>query len=438
MLPGRSRLGQPICRDCAGISTNLSCARCGREAERIRSGLCARCVLNDELEHLLQPGDDRPLQRLIAALVDAERPESLITYTRGARARDLLTRIGSRDLALTHEAFDALPRSTAAEHLRALLAHHGVLADRGSDPVARFKTWLAGRLGTLPDDGTRSSIEQFATWRHLRRIREREQDDWRNLTTITHAAKQEITEAGKFLAWLRTTHAVGPNDIRQAHVDEYLAAGATTRRHIRNYLRWLDPNRSHRFRPVDAPYRVANSTPMVTQEQRVRMVRNCLEFDQVVLSTRIAGLILLLWAQPLNRIVMLRRRDVDARVDGLYLTFGSVPSVVPPELAATFGDYFAHPSNQRTGNTGTEWLFPGTRAGRHLHENTLSERLKVLGIDGQRARNATLQDLTRQVDARSLIDLLGYSGKVITLHAARAGAPMSDYIDLRRPRPVTE
>ncbi|MBX9719216.1 MAG: hypothetical protein K2X36_10305 [Microbacteriaceae bacterium] len=432
MLPGRFQLGQPICRDCAGISTNLSCARCGREAERIHGGHCARCVLNDELEHLLQPGDDRPLQKLIIALVAVERPESLITYTRGARARELLTRIGCRELALTHDAFDALPRSTAAEHLRALLTHHGVLPNRGSDPVARFKTWLAERLDTLPDDGARSSIEQFATWRHLRRIREREQDDWRNLTTVTHAAKQEITEAGKFLAWLRSTYDTGPNGVQQAHVDEYLVAGSTTRRHIRNYLHWLEPNRTRRFRKVDAPYRVANSTPIVTQEQRVQMVRNCLEFDQVVLSTRIAGLILLLWAQPLNRIVMLRQRDVDIRVDGLYLNFGAVPSIVPPELAATFGDYFAHPSNQRTGNTGTEWLFPGTRAGRHLHENTLSDRLRILGIDAQRARNATLQDLTHEVDARSLIDLLGYSGKVITLHAARAGAPRSDYIALRR------
>jgi len=434
MVPGRSRLGEAICRDCAGISTELSCARCGTEAEWVRGGLCARCVLRDELEHLLQPAEDRRLQALITALVDAERPESLITYTRGAKARDLLTRIGSRELDLTHAAFDALPSSTAAEHLRALLTHHGVLPNRGSDPVAAFKTWLAGRLSTLPDDGTRSSIEQFATWRHLRRIREREHDDSRNLTTVTHAAKQEITEARKFLTWLRDAHDVGPNGIQQAHVDEYLSTGTTTRRHIRNYLHWLDPSPTRRFRKIDAPHRVANSTPIVTQEQRLQMVRNCLELDQVVLSTRIAGLILLLWAQPLNRIVMLRRRDLSPRVDGLYLTFGTVPSIVPPELADTFGDYFAHPSNQQTGNTGTDWLFPGTRAGRHLHENTLGERLKVLGIDAQRARNATLQDLVRQVDARSLIDLLGYSGTIITLHAARAGTPMADYVDLRQPR----
>lgn len=48
-------------------------------------------------------------------------------------------------------------------------------------------------------------------------------------------------------------------------------------------------------------------------------------------------------------------------------------------------------------------------------------------------RNATLRDLAQEVDARSLIDLLGYSKPVIARYAARAGAPMSDYVGLKRP-----
>jgi hypothetical protein len=352
---------------------------------------------------------------------------------RGTKAKELLASLGRRELPLTHEAFDALPRSTAAEHLRSLLVHHNALPPRGDDSIARFKTWLAMRLAALPDDGTRSSIQQYATWRHLRRIRGLEKGPGgRNLETATHAAKQEISEAAKFLVWLREAHDVGVAGIQQVHIDEYLSTGTTTRRHIRNYVHWLDPARRARARKIDVPYRLANSTPMVTQEQRLEMIRNCLEMEQVTISTRIAGLIFLLWAQPLNRIVMLRQTDVVARVDGLYLQLGQTPTLVPDEIAQTFSDYFAHPSNQRTGNTGTDWLFPGYRAGRHLHEGTLSQRLKLLGIDPQRARNATLQNLTQQVDARSLIDLLGYTGKVITLHAARAGAPMSDYVDLRR------
>ncbi len=433
LLPGRSSSGALTCRDCAGIFTNLVCIQCGCEAEVFRRGACATCALTEDLQAVLQPGNDRGLQRLVHALASAQRPASILSYMRGARANKLLVSLGRRELPMTHDAFDALPRSPAVEHLRALLVHHKAMPPRGNESIARFKSWLAIRLATLPDDGTRSSIQQYATWRHLRRIRSLDRDGGgHNLETATHAAKQEITEAGKFLLWLREAHGVGVVGIRQAHVDEYLSTGTTTRRHIRNYVHWLDPARRARSRKIDVPYRLANSTPMVTQEQRLEMIRNCLDMEQVTTSTRIAGLIFLLWAQPLNRIVMLRQSDVLRRVHGLYLQLGQTPTLVPDELAQTFGGYFANPSNQRTGNTGTDWIFPGFRAGRHLHEGTLSQRLKLLGIDPQRARNATLQNLTQQIDARSLIDLLGYTGKIITLHAARAGAPMSDYVELRR------
>ncbi|MFB7890976.1 hypothetical protein ACFC1I_02075 [Microbacterium sp. NPDC056044] len=56
--------------------------------------------------------------------------------------------------------------------------------------------------------------------------------------------------------------------------------------------------------------------------------------------------------------------------------------------------------------------------------------LVVLGIDAQRHA----PDLVHDVDARSLINLLGYSPAVIARHAAQTGARMSDYIDLKRER----
>jgi hypothetical protein len=36
----------------------------------------------------------------------------------------------------------------------------------------------------------------------------------------------------------------------------------------------------------------------LTQQQRIQLVANCLTFEDVTLSTRIAGLIQLLWANP--------------------------------------------------------------------------------------------------------------------------------------------
>lgn len=435
MLPGLDDQHRPVCRDCAGITTNLTCNRCGREVERFRAGSCIRCTLREDLTDLLTPGDDLRLHRLIDVLTSTERPESTYTYLRGARARALFEAIGDRRLPLTHAGFDALPHSTAAEHLRAMLVHHRMLPSRGNETLVRFEQWIATRITTLPRDGTSQWIERFATWHHLKRVRAKAIDPEVNLETVTHAAKQEITEAGKFLLWLRAEHGATAETLRQLHIDAYLAAGPSTRKSIRNFVRWLNHQHPQRHFDLDAPFRPAHSTPMLTQAQRIELVRNCLEHDHITRSTRIAGLILLLWAHPVNKIVALRRDQLTTTPDGMLLRLGATATAIPEALTALFWDHLQHPDNQNTTNTGTDWLFPGTRAGAHLHPATLSTRLKVLGIDAQRARNATLRDLTHQVDARTLIDLLDYSPGVITQHAARAATRMADYIDLKNQQP---
>lgn len=435
MLPGRDDDGHAICRTCSGITTKLECATCGREAERFRDGSCVRCTVRADLTEMLQPGTDLRLRRLVEVFTAADRPESIYTYMRGKKARELLSAIGTRELPLTHDGFDQLGPSNATGHLRALLVHHRMLPEQGNDYVHRFEQWVAGRLTTLPDDGTRALIERFATWHHLKRMRARSLDDHVNMETVTHAAKQEITEAGKLLLWLRQTHGIGAALLRQAHIDEYLADGTSTRKHVRNFARWLN---RHEKRPkatrLDAPFRNPQSEPILRQTERIDLVRNCLEWTHVGLSTRIAALVLLLWAQPLNKIVLLRRTDVTFNAAGMTLSLGRNPAAVPEAVAELFWQHLQNPSNQRTTNTGTHWIFPGTRAGRPLHPSTLSEQLKVLGVDAQRARNATLRDLAQEVDARSLIDLLGYSKPVIARYASRAGAPMSDYVELKHPR----
>ena len=113
-------------------------------------------------------------------------------------------------------------------------------------------------------------------------------------------------------------------------------------------------------------------------------------------------------------------------------TLGARPATVPEAIAGLFWCHAERPSHQRTTNTAADWLFPGTRAGGHLHPATLSTRLRVLGIDAQRVRNATLCDLVHHVDARALIDLLGCSPAVITKYAAQIGTRMADYVDLKR------
>jgi hypothetical protein len=115
LLPGRSATGQNICRDCAAITTNLDCDNSGREAERRRGGHCARCVLTGDLEQILKthaPPDMR-IKRLITELAAVPRPESIITWMRHPVTAALLTKVGTRELQLSHDAFNALRRHAA-------------------------------------------------------------------------------------------------------------------------------------------------------------------------------------------------------------------------------------------------------------------------------------------------------------------------------------
>lgn len=433
MLPGRSPDQEPICRDCADITTALTCTRCKRESERFRSGLCIRCTLTDDLTAVLKPGDDFRLRRLISLLTETVRPESIYTTTCAAAPRpgNYSKQSGtehSRSLTRPSMPFPGpLPPNICAP----CWSTTRMMPGRGNENLTRFEHWLATRISNLPDDGTSQVIERYAAWHHLKRIRNKATDTVVNLETVTHAAKQDITEAGKLLIWLRDSHGIAAGELRQAHIDEYLSTGPSTRKHIRNFVRWLNRDSTRRGH-LDAPFRPAQSTPMITQAERIELVRNCLEHGHVIRSTRVAGLILLLWAHPLNKIVMLRHEHISITPEGMLLKLGTTPATIPAAITEMFWSQREGPENQNTTNSNTSWLFPGTRAGQHLHPATLSERLKVLGIDAQRARNATLRDLTQEVDARTLIDLLDYSPAVITQHAARAATRMSDYIVFKK------
>jgi hypothetical protein len=111
-----------------------------------------RCVLRTDLDGLLHPHapPDLSLKRPTGVLAGAGRPESVYTWMRGANTKELLTGLGTRSIALTHEASDALPASRSVEYLREMLIHHGMLPDRDRQ-LAAFERWLATRIHDLAE-----------------------------------------------------------------------------------------------------------------------------------------------------------------------------------------------------------------------------------------------------------------------------------------------
>jgi hypothetical protein len=435
LLPGRSPQGENICRDCAGIVRPLmTCDQCGTEAERFRGGRCIRCVIEGDLEAILKPNApaDLRLKKLIAALLESRRPESIHTWMQGAKVKQLLTMIGNRELELTHEGFDSLPRSPAVEHLREILVHNRLMEIPADHYLRRFEHWLQVRLDDLaPYPEIATMIEQFGRWHHSPRLSRLAGDPGKNLDAPTRNAKQEITEAGKFLIWLHDEHGTTPRGMTQWHIDLYLDGGTSTRKAIRNFIAWYRKGRGGK-RKLYVPPRYAQTMPTLNQAQRLQLIRNAIEMDQVALGTRIAALIHLLWATPLVKIVMLRTDDVVLSPTGMTITIGATPAVIPEPLAPLFWAFLTNEANQQTVNVGTDWLFPGYQAGHPILAHTLQRRLLVLGIDPQRARNASLKNLTAQIDIHTLAGLLGYSPITLANHADQSGTYMSAYVEAKR------
>ena len=431
LLPGPpTEDGAPTCAPCAGIVQDFRCSRCGHEGEFFRRGrLCARCALRDDLtaEFVTPAAEPQPMRGLVDALCASERPESIFTWKRSPKVQVLLRSLATGETPMTHEGLDTHDGGHHVEHLRALLVHHGLLPQR--DPyLARFETWIQGKLAPLPRH-VAQPVEQFATWHHLNRIRAKAAAGSPTQGPV-HAAKQQITETIKFLTWPDTTHQRTAATCTQQDVDAYPAAGPTTRHLIRTFF--VFAGRTRLNTGIEIGHRTPGTSPTLTQDQRLAWLQELITGDSESLPYRAAGVLLLLYAQPLVRIVALRTTDIQTRDDGLQLSLGKHPTPVPAPFAELLLTHLNDRPNLNTGGgSDSPWLFPSTRAGQHLHPTTIMDRLRDLGINLRGARNRALADLVTEVPPPLVADALGYSHQIVLKHAQAAAEPWARYAGQR-------
>ncbi|MEV5710650.1 hypothetical protein [Actinoallomurus sp. NPDC052274] len=184
---------------------------------------------------------------------------------------------------------------------------------------------------------------------------------------------------------------------------------------------------------VTVGFRTARRTPLLSQEQRLDWLRILVEQPVDTLSYRVAGMLLLLYAQPLVRIVRLEAEAATESAEGLFIKLGEGLAPVPEPFAAMLRAHLSNRPNLRTASGGrSPWLSPSTRPGRHLDAQSLMERLQGIGIELQAARNTALRELVRDVPAPIAARMLGYSDQVTHKHAAAAAVPWGAYADAVR------
>ena len=213
------------CATCAGLPVTCACTGCGVEDKLFERGRCARCSLRRRATVLLAgPGGDVPdaLVPVLEAICAARTPASALNWLRSSGAAAILAQITSGALPATHQALDTCPRRRAADQLRQILVSGGVLPPRDEE-LARAEQWLATQLASIAIPEHRRLVRAFATWHVMRRLRRSAASGSRPRTPTAHA-RNSITAAARFLAWLgkRGTTLAGCN---QADIDDWLAAG---------------------------------------------------------------------------------------------------------------------------------------------------------------------------------------------------------------------
>jgi site-specific recombinase XerD len=404
----------------------LFCERCGTKGRRYRHGLCGPCALAIELRAELDDGTGaiRPeLQPFADGFARMRNPRAGISWLARPHVHAMLRHLADPATTITHETLDSMTPWRSVAYLRDLLMLHGVLppCDRH---LMLFARWLRDTLNHVGDTEHRRVVERFAVWHVQRRLRQFA-DRGPVTDKQTQQARREVRQAVAFLAWLQDQGRT-LSTCRQADIDGWYSGAYTARRLTHSFLRWAMCAKL--IAQLHIPHQHTRNPAPISQRQRVDLIRRLITSDDIPLPTRTSALLMLLYAQPLTRILRLTIDDVLSGDDEISIKVGDPPSPVPEPVA---GLLLAHISNRHNLTTATNrdarWLFPGRRAGQPLTVNAVERQLHQHQIPGLTGRTSAIRHLVLQTPAPVVARMLSYTYDQTARLAAETGAPWSRY-----------
>lgn len=405
---------RPLCATCTRSETSFwrACPNCG-EAIKLTTKPCVRCELSHHLRQLLAPAGGNIATELTALydnLAGAERPDIVLRGLKTSTATVVLADLGAGRLDLTHETLDGLGRTKPVEHLRAVLVATGTLPAR-DEQMARLEAWIEATIKARADPEHQYILRRYAVWHLLRRLRRRVRDK-----QTTHgqaiAVKRHLQAA---IALIDSLADLGVDlaSADQGHLDAWLvSAAATHQTEVGHFIRWAGTQKLTKLQL--ARTRWAGPSGIIDGDRRWDQASWLLNDDTINTTDRVAGLLVLLYAQRVTTIAKLTLAHIEPSPDGLRLRLGARPLVLPQPLDELIGRLIATRHGHATvGETGTSpWLFPGGQPGRPISAARLAERLRHLGIPASTARTAALMQLATELPAAVIAKMLGLHIKV--------------------------
>jgi len=426
--------GATVCAGCAELPSVFACVECGREDHPYGLSRCARCILRERLTALLTDPSTGQVHAQLApvfdALVNGERPQSAVYWLmrRQRIGPGLLAAMARGELAISHDTFRQRPMDRTHNYVRDLLVAVGVLPPY--EPFIERMTPLLATLGESLQPQHARLLDQFARWRVLRDLRRRA-DEARLTTGSFQAARARLRRVAAFLTWLETQQR-SIQTASQADLERFLTTQPkSVAGELVQFLAWvrhtgLNPALSHTPRP--------DSEPKVTmsEDDRWRHVNTLLHEESIRLYTRIGGLFMLLFAQPLTDICLMRTSQIDTTDPARVLvTFERTPIEMPEPLAELIRTHLGRRGQASYASRDNGWMFPGGIPGRPLSTENIRGQLVARGIRPHSARHAALFALSAQVPQEILAQALGISQTAATRWAALAGRDWGAYVSQR-------
>ena len=425
----RTEDGKPLCPACWRKDPRSfdDCKRCGRH-ERLRRGLCVRCTANDMLEEFLRDGNGNlyPNAHAVRDAFASADPVCLSEWLRRSSGAAVLLSLIQQDQPITHARLDEFWPNQTVHAFRAVLVAGGALPSR-DEQLANFEQWYRNQCGEVNDAVDRSLITNYANWQIVRRLRDKATRRQLSYYEVAYARRQ-VYHVARFLAWLRDGGITKIENLSQREVDSYLADRPEARLPLRSFTQWLRKSRQGRALEVPLP---GQHRPFegIAADERWKLVKRLLHDETLSNADRFAGLLVLLYAQRLGTVVTLKVSSVYERDSKTLIELGETALELPEpvaEIAWMLAKGRRH-HIQLARPESIDWLFPGGLPGHHLTAERMGERLRAIGIQVRKSRNAALRDLVPRLPSAVIASLLGLSPRTAATLASSLCKSNADY-----------
>jgi hypothetical protein len=337
------------------------------------------------------------------AMVAVDRPDHARGWLAKPEVRRLLAAIGSAQRPVTHALLDELGHSKTLDYLRAVLVASSVLPDR-DETITRLERWIVATVEGRDQPDDRRILHGYAVWHHLRRLRGRL--DGRPATVLQEWYVRTCVIGAVQLLDFLADRGMRLRGCTQAEVDEFLANVATYPADSAAFVRWAVKNKHASGLTAPATRWVGPTGPH-DEQARWDTARRLMHDDGLPIRARVAGLLLVLYAQHLSSIVGLTVDHVAREHDTVTIRLGAVPIVLPPPLDALMSDLIATRRGNTLLDTPGTWLFPGRHPGKPSTAGGLALELRNVGVRPRQHRNTALFSLAAQLPAAVLARMLG-------------------------------